>query len=493
MSNEEDLPTQDIEDRLLELEEALAPLFPDEEEREDLAAGILVFTENIIKKKPYQKAINFTEHSKQITREFNFKDGRRPLNLVLALTEIFVTNTGLNSASGRGFSYIPQSNTYHAALGQYISAITNATTALYFASPGAIRIEHKVVRWMCDMVGYPKETSGGYLASGGSMANFEALVCAREYFDLKAVDYPRSVIYLTEHTHYIYKKALHHGGLKEVIIRVIPCDEIFRMRASQLAAHIENDLKNNLQPWMVIANGGTTAVGSIDPIREIAAITKRHNLWLHVDAAYGGFFNLIEEGKSKFDGLNEADSIILDAHKSLFFPWSTGAILVKNRDHLLESNTFEAGFIDMHGEPEDPEATSLPRLSIELSRPFRAYHIWFTIQCLGLAPFKAAQREKLLLTHYFYERIRKNPLVEMACEPELTIVVFRIKDKKNDDDRLTQQLYTSIIEDGRIHLSTAILNGKKYIRFVPLSLQTHLAQVKDALVVINEKISELIS
>lgn len=199
-------------------------------------------------------------------------------------------------------------------------------------------MENQVISWMCNLVGYDHRSHGSLL-SGGSIANLTGIIAARDHKELKARDFERAVIYLTDETHHCVQKALRLAGMGEAVIRYVPMDEQFSMRPEALDAIINEDLRIGLIPFLLIGSAGTTNTGAIDPLDNLAGIAANHQIWFHVDAAYGGFFLLVEALRSKFKGIEKADSIVMDPHKSLFMPYGSGVILVRNAEHLLSQTT----------------------------------------------------------------------------------------------------------------------------------------------------------
>ena len=247
---------------------------------------------------------------------------------MLDLLEERIDKTGLNPASGGHLGYIPGGGIYASALGDYIAAITNRYAGVFYASPGAVRIENALINWMGKLIGYT-DNFGGNLTSGGSFANLIAIATARSAGKIKSKDLESTVIYVCQQAHHSILKALKITGMEECIIRIIELDDHFRMNIDKLQLQIEKDKKEGLHPFLLLGNAGSTDVGAVDPLYEMAAIAKENNLWFHVDAAYGGFFLLTKEGREKMKGIELADSVIMDPHKGLFIPYGLGIVMVK--------------------------------------------------------------------------------------------------------------------------------------------------------------------
>ena len=198
-------------------------------------------------------------------------------------------------------------------------------------------MENMLIKWMAEVTGYPKN-AGGNLTSGGSLANLMGIVTARDAKNISSKNIAQSIIYMTKQVHHSVDKSIRIAGLKECIVRHVPMDERFKMNVKELEKLISLDRQNKLNPFLVIASAGTTDTGAVDPLKEIGSITKKNNLWYHIDAAYGGFFILTDEGKKKLKGIEMSDSLVIDQHKGLFLPYGLGVILVKDVKHLQQSH-----------------------------------------------------------------------------------------------------------------------------------------------------------
>lgn len=403
---------------------------------------------------------------------------------VLQLIRDNVDTPGLNPASGGHLGYIPGGGLYPSALGDYLAAVTNRYAGIFFSSPGAVRMENMLIRWLCEQVGYPS-TAGGNLASGGSIANLMAVTAARDAKGLRARDVENAVVYLTQQVHHCVDKAMRIAGLGEMVRRFIPMDERFRMKPDELAETIAADQKKGLKPFMVIASAGSTDTGAIDPLPALGDIASTYDLWFHVDAAYGGFFVLTEEGQTKLQGIDKADSLILDPHKGLFLPYGLGMILVKDQNTLLQSNKFEANYMQdaqmVRDEPSPAE------MSPELTKHFRGMRMWLPLKLFGVKPFRAALAEKLTLARYFKKQIEQVPGFEVPLEPELSVVLFRYRPNEGDANAFNQELIQQLQKDGRIFMSSTTIDGLVYIRAAILSVRTHRDTIDLAIRILQEK------
>ncbi len=422
------------------------------------------------------------------------------LEEVLQEVETEIYQKGLNAASPYHMAYIPGGGQLYGGVGDFIAAICNKYASVHYAGPGAVKMENDLVSWMANIMGYDSENAGGCLVSGGSIANLTAIVAARDA-RLEIEDFRNAVVYTTTQTHHCVQKALRIAGLianhpsEKGNIRYIEIDEQFRMIPNKLEEAIQEDLEDGRKPFMVVASAGTTNFGSVDPLSSIGNLCEKYNIWFHVDAAYGGFFQLTSYGKEKLKGIEKSDSLVLDPHKGLFMPYGLGTVIVKNRKHLLNSFYYSPDYID------DPYAQiSSCNLSPELTKHFRGMRLWLPLKILSVHPFKAALEEKLLLANYWYKQLQSIPEIECVNEPELSVFAWRfvpqsLENKIEKINQINQELNKRIVANGPAFLSGTWYkaNGKSHyvIRCVVLVFRTHLHHVNKAIEGIKKEIKTL--
>jgi glutamate/tyrosine decarboxylase-like PLP-dependent enzyme len=397
-----------------------------------------------------------------------------------------VDTPGLNPASGGHLGYIPGGGIYYSALGDFLADVTNRYAGIFFGSPGAVRLENMLINWMACVVGYPK-TSAGNLTSGGSIANLIGIVTARDAKNLKAKDFEKSVIYLSEQVHHSVDKAIRIAGLKECVWRYVPLDENYRMKTDELEKQILADQKNGLNPFLVISSAGTTNTGTVDPLKILGELAQKYNLWHHIDAAYGGFFILCDEGKKVLQGMENSDSLSIDPHKGLFLPYGLGTILVKDRQAMFESHHYLASYLQ--DALQSNEELSPADVSPELTKHFRGLRLWLPLKLVGLAPFRAAIEEKLLLARYFWEKIQTLDGFEVGPFPDLSVVMYRYVPKKGDANEFNKRLVHEVQKDGRVFISSTMLDGKFVLRVAILCFRTHIETVDLLMKILQEKAS----
>jgi len=474
--------------KIEQLRQASAGLEPSANERSGMLELAVAYAESFLEKLPELDAF-VAEGGLGNRLDQPFSEGPGDFAALLDLLAEAVDREGINAASGGQMGYIPGGGLYPSALGDFLADVCNRYAGIAFASPGAVKLERQLVRWMAELVGFPA-SSGGDLTSGGSIANLTAIVTARETMGIRACDVVRSCVYVTADTHHCIDKSLRTAGLAECNKRLVPMDDSFRMSVAALEKLILEDKAAGLRPWLVVASAGTTDTGAVDPIERIAALAQQHQLWMHVDAAYGGFFLLCDEAKQVLRGLDKAHSVVLDPHKGMFLPYGSGAVLVRDVSWLACSQSFEADYMQDARGPADEYAPA--DLSLELTRPFRGLRFWLPLKLFGVAPFRAALAEKIWLARYFHEQLAKTPGWEMGPFPELSVVTFRYVPLQGDANVLNERLAAAVRLDGKVFISSTQINGKFVLRLAVLHFRTHLEQVKYVLELLQHKATEIV-
>ncbi len=456
-------------EKLAQLEQESRKLAPSTSERQVLNQKIIDYSNSFVDEIDNRPAYVISSTDGAEIKDYPIQEEGRSLDEILDLLELAVHTPGLNPASGGHLGYIPGGGVVTTAMGDYMADIFNRYAGIFYGSPGAVRMENLLIRWMCSLMGYP-ETALGNLTSGGSIANLIAITTARDKKGITSKKVDQAVIYLTEQVHHCVQKAIRIAGLNEAKIEYIPMDELYRMDATALQTQVEKDQANGLIPFLVVGSIGTTDVGAVDPINSIATIAEKNNMWFHIDAAYGGFFILVDECKEKFEGIERSDSIAIDPHKGLFLSYGTGAVLIKDVKAQLESHYYKANY--MQDAVVREEELSPADLSPELTKHFRGLRMWLPLQVHGLQPFRACLEEKIYLCRYFYEEIRKRGF-ETGPYPELSVMLWRFVPQNGDANAYNEALLNAVKKDGRVFVSSTTLNGIFWIRLAVLSFRTH--------------------
>ena len=475
---------EDLRAEIEQLRAAAAPLEPDAGTRRELGGQaldhVLAYWDQVEAapaNRPWSEVF-----AQRLEPEFT-EEGRDLAQLLDYVAEC-VDRPGFATTSPRFMAYIPGGALPYSALGDLIAAASNKYSGFASASPGAVRIENVCTQFLANAIGYP-ETAAGTLTSGGSAANLTAIIAAREARDPDG----GGAVYVTRFAHYCVEKALHIAGRGRSPKRIIETDETYRMSVEALESALEDDRRNGVRPWLVVASGGTVDTGAIDPLPEIAELCRKYGAWFHVDGAYGGLFALCDEGRESLRGIEEADSVALDPHKTLFLPYGTGAALVRDGQLLLDAFSASADYIRPLGESE--VGPSPADLSPELTRHFRAMRLWLPLQVAGVAAFRAAQSEKLALARYFHRRLSEIDGFDAGPEPQLSVVAFRYLPKDGDADEFTERLMKHLLQEGRVMFSATRIDGTYYIRCAILCFRTHLQHVDQAIDIILDGVRAL--
>jgi aromatic-L-amino-acid decarboxylase len=368
----------------------------------------------------------------------------------------------------RFFAYVPSCPTWPGILGDFLASGVNIFQGTWLQSAGASTVELVVLDWFRQWIGYPGQASG-VLVNGGSLANLTALACARETKAGGHAD--NAVVYVTTQGHSSVTRALRVLGFRAAQVRALPVDDRLRLRPDALAAAIEHDVRAGRQPFLAVANAGATSTGAIDPLEEVAAVCAERGVWLHVDAAYGGFAVLTERGRRWLAGLDHADSVTLDPHKWLYQPYEVGCLLV--RDGPLLSRAF-------HIMPDYLQDTAVGGVEvnfadrgIQLTRAARALKLWISLQYFGVDAFRAAIDRSLDLALLAEERIRSSPDLELLSPATLGIVCFRRRPadvaEEGTLERLNADLDRRLTESGLGMISSTRIDGRYALRLCVLN------------------------
>jgi len=395
----------------------------------------------------------------------------------------------------RFYAYITGAGTVPGAAADLLAAAVNQNLGGWRLSPGASELELHLTNWFARELGMP-ETGGGVFTSGGAMANFIALKVARDLkcgYDVKEHGVgagPQLAIYASDEVHTVLYRAADLLGLGKSAIRVIPTDEEYRIRLDVLHEAIDLDTATGARPIAIVGSAGTVNTGAIDPLDALADLAEEHDLWFHVDGAYGAPAALAPDLRPKLAGMERADSIAFDPHKWLYVPHSAGAVLVRDLDLLSEA-------FSVHGSAsyvyEDKDRTGtgpdLLDLSPQFSRGFQALKVWVSLLAHGLDAYRRRISHDAALARYLGERVKGAAEFELAAPVELSICCFRYvpPDLEGDEDdreaylnALNERLMTDLQLGGEVFPSNAILGDRFVLRACIVNFRTE-AEDLDAL------------
>ncbi|MCP3805158.1 aminotransferase class V-fold PLP-dependent enzyme [Allokutzneria sp. A3M-2-11 16] len=391
------------------------------------------------------------------------------------LLEIFKQAAGnAVETAGPGYlAYFPVGGLVSSALGEFLSLLVNRFTGVASMAPDLVAMEDSVVDWLCREFALPA-SAGGFITTGGSLATLSAVVAARQ--SRLGEQHGTGTIYVTEHTHLCVAKAARIAGLRPDQLRVVPVTEDHRMDPEAA----EDMIAKDPAPFLLVGTAGSTSTGTVDPLDELAAIAERHGMWFHVDGAYGGGFQLTERGRAKLRGIERADSITIDPHKTMFLPYGTGVLLVRDQETLRAAHTADASYLqDLQRDPWPPDYCDF---GPELTREFRGLRMWLPLHLHGVAAFRRALDQKLDLAQVVHRELSALSEVDVPVHPDLTVNVFRLREGGDEENR---RLLEQINATERVFLSSTRLRGEYLLRLCVLSHRTEPERVAEALSIVR--------
>ena len=391
-------------------------------------------------------------------------------------------------------------------LGEALTAALNVNGMLWRTSPSATELELVVVDWLRQLLGMSTAWSG-QLTDGASTSTLLALAAARERTDLDVrqrgltgrPDLPPLRIYASEHAHSSVEKAAIVLGLGRDGVRTIAVDGDFRLRPDALAAAIEEDVRFGHRPLAIVATVGTTATTAVDPLEGIAEVRDGavrdlgHSVWLHVDGAYGAALAVCEEHRHLLDGIERADSLVLNPHKWLFTPMDCSALLLRDPKTLATALSLVPDYLAT----EDGDVPDLMDYGIQLGRRFRALKLWMTLRYFGVEGLRRRLNEHVRQAAQLAAWVDIHPELELVLRPELSTVVFRVRAADGADadgaervaDERSRQVLRWLDADGRILLSGTVLDGRHVLRLALGNLRTTDAHLDRARAAIDDALA----
>ncbi len=337
----------------------------------------------------------------------------------------------------------------------------------------AIHVEHQVLQWFRDLLGFPA-SSMGLLVSGGSMATMTALAVARHVktgVDVRANglrDAPRPfAFYMSVEAHSCARKAIELLGFGSASIRFVPTSPDYRMKVEALEAAIAADRARHVQPIAVVATAGTTNTGAIDDLAAIAKVCRAHDVWMHVDAAYGGPAIFAAEYAERIAAVSDADSLALDPHKWMFVPVEAGFVLVRNGEAMRSAFSLVPAYLRTDGSTTGVGGPPwFSEYGFQQTRGFRALKVWMTMMQFGMNGYKAAIEENLALAAYLADRVRTSADLGLMAPPGLSIVCFRFLDPSAPDEASMAALNRTLLERLQLGGETFLTGTELHGRFV---------------------------
>jgi aromatic-L-amino-acid decarboxylase len=390
------------------------------------------------------------------------------------------------------FAYFAITGSAPGILGELLMSALNINAMLWKTSPSATELEELSLSWLRQMMGLPDEFFG-IIYDTASVSSLCALAAAREAvegLDVRERGLFGSKplrLYASEHAHSHVDKAALLLGLGKRGLRHIPVDEEFRMRPEALEEAARQDVDDGYLPFAVVATVGTTSTTSIDPVPAIAEVSKRHGLWLHVDAAYGGSAAIIPERQDILNGCEEADSLVVSPHKWLFTPLDISVLYCRHPQVLRQAFSLVAEYLKT---AEGDKVVNYMDYGIQLGRRFRALKLWMVIRYFGASGLAERMREHIRLAQELASWIDSDPDFERMAPTPLSLVCFRARaGGLNDEalDRLNEKLMETVNASGKAFLSHTKLRGRFVLRMAISNLRTTEGHVKDTWELIRDQ------
>lgn len=408
--------------------------------------------------------------------------------LVSEATELLFDHSLFNGHP-RFFGYITSSPAPIGMFGDFLAAALNQNVGARQLSPLATEIERQVVRWIAELIGFPT-SCGGLLVSGGNMANLVGFLAARAAkapWDVRKEGLSRGerrlLIYASTETHGWIKKAADMFGLGTDAIRWIVTDPEHRMDVTTLRRRIEEDLELGHHPLLVVGTAGSVSTGAVDSLPEVAAICREHELWFHVDGAYGALAAQVAGSPASLRALGDADSVAVDPHKWLYAPLEAGCALVRDPEKLRNAFSYPAAYYHF-----DDQAVNYFDYGPQNSRGFRALKVWLALRQVGRTGYLKMIGDDIMLAKHLHRLLDGHPEFE-ATSQSLSITTFRyvppdLRPKLGSEKvesylgQLNQDLLTAVEKSGEAFLSNALVGGKFVLRACIVNFHTSLGDVE---------------
>lgn len=405
-------------------------------------------------------------------------EGTDPATLLRETAPLVFDNMRVNGHP-KSWGYIIGSPSPMGMLGDFLASAANPNLAAWDSAPVATEIEIQTVRWIAQLIGYPSDSSsenGGLFVSGGNMANMVGFLAARRHavgVEIRKTGNPddrRLVAYATRETHTWVEKIAELCGIGINAIHWIATDTDKRMDTADLRRQIITDTAEGLFPFIIVGTAGSVSFGAVDPLPEIAIIARDHNIWFHVDGAYGGFAAAADTVPEDIYGLREADSVAVDAHKWMFTPLEAGVVLVRNTQALLDAFSFDPPY---YHHRDNADIVHFFRYGLQNSRCFRALKAWLILRHAGRRAYIEMVQNNINLAGVLKSALDSHPDIETVTH-NLSIVTFRYAPQDGTPDDQSQResylndlnsaVLTRVQRGGDAHISNAIMDGKFLLR-----------------------------
>ena len=390
----------------------------------------------------------------------------------------------------RFFSFVASAVSPYSIAGSIMTDIYNPNAGSYTLCPGGGIIEEKLCAWMGSYAGYPKETCSGIFLSGGSISTMSAIIAARVN-KLGEYNMPKGVAYLSDQAHSSVRKALRMLGFRNDQVVILPSDDDFKMDVASLEEAVSKDEKEGKIPFLVVGTLGTTNTGTIDPLSDIGDVAKRHNLWFHVDGAYGGSSLISPIYRNYSKGIEKSDSITWDTHKWLMQTYSCSALIVKDKQTLLDAFVEHPEYLEDISSTDHIDGWDK---GPEMSRPNRAIKLWYTVQAIGTNLLEE------IIDYSFYnallvqKELEKRENWEIISKPSCGTINFRYAPEGLSEEQLNKlnlDITKEINDSGYAYIVTTTLKNMKTIRMCMINANSTDEDILNTIEMLDKIAKEL--
>jgi aromatic-L-amino-acid decarboxylase len=412
------------------------------------------------------------------------KKGTRASKLLRDTTNMLLADSLFNGHP-KFWGYVTSSPAPIGILGDLLAAGINQNVGAFALSPIATEIEAQTIRWIAEMIGYPTDC-GGILVSGGNMANFVGFLAARKgkaTWDIRKEGLSHKGkqlrVYCSNETHTWVQKAADMYGLGTDAIAFISTDDHQRIDVRALEAQLKKDIKKGHLPFLLIGSAGTVSTGAVDPLRELAVVARKYNLWFHIDGAYGGFAGVLPDANDDLKAMREADSVAVDPHKWLYAPLEAGCALIRDPHALENTFSYHPPYYRFDDNKEE-SLTNYHELGPQNSRGFRALKVWLAMKQVGRSGYERMIADDVALARKLFEDVQTYPDLQLLSYG-LSITTFRYAPQHAQDgsqqaeeylNKLNTELLARLQSSGKAYPSNAVVQGKFAIRVCIVNFRT---------------------
>ncbi|QTC40122.1 aspartate aminotransferase family protein [Bacillus sp. V3] len=444
------------------------------------------------------------EIEKEIAGIMNFAGKGRSLQEVLNELEGPILRNSLHISHEKSMAHLHCPPLLPGIIGECIIGTLNQSMDSWDQSTAATYVEEGMVKWLKEAVGYP-ETSDGVFTSGGTQSNYMGLLLARDSFCQNQwahnvqkqglpAGYHRLRILCSEDAHFTVKKSASQLGLGEQAVITVKTDEHHRMCLNDVQGILNNLKEDGMLPFALVATCGTTDFGSIDPLTELAAISKENGLWFHVDAAFGGGLLLSHSHRKKLEGLEKGDSMTIDFHKLFYQPVSCGGFLVKDRRNF-EFLSHHADYLNPLKDEGDG-IVNLVTKSTSTTRRFDALKLYLSLKTVGTETFGDMIDRTIELARYTAEYLISLDNIELKnIHPEINTIIFRYQpaDGSTDLDELNRAIQQSLLREGKGVIAKTTVDGSTFLKLTLLNPRTSEKDIHELMEQIDRTATQLMN